>query len=97
MPIKTERTVYINYENYFNSYKTDEIMLNPTPNYAIIKDYGVVSFGKNEKEASIISDIIKHTISAVLKAKKLGGYKSISIKDSFDMEYWELEQAKLRK
>jgi len=27
----------------------------------------------------------------------LGGYESISLKDSFDMEYWELEQKKLKK
>ena len=85
------------YKNYFNTFSKDEIMLNPTPNYAVIKDYGVVAFGKNEKEANIISDIIEHTINAVLKADKLGGYESISIKDSFDMEYWELEQVKLKK
>ena len=34
---------------------------------------------------------------AVLRADKLGGYESISLQDSFDMEYWELEQAKLKK
>ena len=85
------------YKNYFNRFAKDEIMLNPTPNYAVIKDYGVVTFGKNEKEANIISDIVEHTINAVLRAEELGGYESISLKDSFDMEYWELEQAKLKK
>ena len=85
------------YKNYFDTFSKDEIMLNPTPNYAVIKDYGIVTFGRNEKEASIISDIIEHTINAVLRAEKLGGYESISLKDSFDMEYWELEQAKLKK
>jgi rhamnose utilization protein RhaD (predicted bifunctional aldolase and dehydrogenase) len=34
---------------------------------------------------------------AVLRADILDGFKSISLKDSFDMEYWELEQAKLKK
>jgi rhamnose utilization protein RhaD (predicted bifunctional aldolase and dehydrogenase) len=34
---------------------------------------------------------------AVLRADKLGGYESISLEDSFAMEYWELEQAKLKK
>ena len=71
-------------------------MINPTPNWAVVKNYGTVSFGKNEKEASIIEDINNHTMTAVLKADMLGGYKSISLADSFDMEYWELEQAKLK-
>ncbi len=84
------------YIKYFEKYKKDEICLNPAPNYAVIKNFGVVTFGKDEKEANIINDIIRHTMLAVLRADKLGGYQSISEKDSFDMEYWELEQAKLR-
>ncbi len=85
------------YEKYFNKYCKDEIMLNPTANYAVIKNYGIISFGKNEKEANIIHDIVSHTIKAVLQGELLGGYKSISEQDSFDMEYWELEQAKIKK
>ena len=85
------------YKNYFNEFSKDEIMLNPAPNYAVVKDFGVISFGKNDKEANIIDDIISHTMNAVLKADKLGGYESISLADSFQMEYWELEQAKLKK
>ena len=87
----------IAYETYFNAYKKDEVMLDINPKYAVIKDFGVVSFGKTQKEADIINDVVSHTMMAVLRADKLGGYKSISIADSFDMEYWELEQAKLKK
>ena len=84
------------YEAYFKRYAKGEIMLNPAPNYAVIKDFGVVCFGKNEKEVTIMNDIVEHTMMAVLRADKLGGYRSISEKDSFNMEYWELEQAKLK-
>jgi rhamnose utilization protein RhaD (predicted bifunctional aldolase and dehydrogenase) len=85
------------YISYFQTFAKDEICLNPAPNFAIVKDFGVISFGKNEKEASIINDIIEHTMLAVLKADKLGGYVSINEAQSFEMEYWELEQAKLKK
>ncbi len=85
------------YIAYFEQFSTNETCLNPAPNYAVIKDYGVVTFGKNEKECSVMADIVEHTMKAVLRADKLGGYRSISLKDSFDMEYWELEQAKLKK
>ena len=87
----------LNYKNYFNTYSTDEIMLDNNPKYAVIKNFGIVTFGKTQKEAEIINDIIEHTMMAVLRADKLGGYQSISIEDSFAMEYWELEQAKLKK
>jgi rhamnose utilization protein RhaD (predicted bifunctional aldolase and dehydrogenase) len=85
------------YTEYFNKYATDEVMLNPAPNYMIIKNLAVVSFGRTREEAKIIYDIVEHTMLAVLRADKLGGYKSISERDSFAMEYWELEQAKLKK
>jgi rhamnose utilization protein RhaD (predicted bifunctional aldolase and dehydrogenase) len=85
------------YEEYFKNFATDEIMLDTNPKYAVIKDFGVVSFGKNQKEADVINDVVSHTMMAVLRADKLGGYESISLKDSFDMEYWELEQIKLKK
>ncbi|WP_309496796.1 class II aldolase/adducin family protein [Sulfurovum sp.] len=87
----------VGYETYFNAYKEDETMLDSNPKYAVIKDFGVVSFGKTQKEADVINDVVSHTMMAVLRADKLGGYQSISIADSFDMEYWELEQAKLKK
>ena len=84
------------YKRYFEAHASDEICLNPAPNYAVIKDIGIALFGKNEKEVNILDDIIEHTMIAVLRADKLGGYESISIADSFEMEYWELEQVKLR-
>ncbi len=85
------------YIKYFEKFSTNEVCLNPSPNYMIIKNSGVISFGKTPKEAAIINDIVEHTMMAVLRGDKLGGYKSISLKDSFEMEYWELEQAKLKK
>ncbi len=86
-----------NYKDYFNKFSTNEICLEPKPKYAVIENFGIVSFGNSQKEADIINDIIEHTMLAVLRADKLGGYQSISLQDSFDMEYWELEQAKLKK
>ncbi len=85
------------YKEYFNKYATDEVMLNPAPNYMIIKNLAVVCFGRSREEAKVIYDIVEHTMLAVLRADKLGGFQSISEKDSFAMEYWELEQAKLKK
>ena len=86
----------VEYKRYFKTFSTDEIMLNPAPNYAVIRSFGIVLFGKNEKESAVLNDVIEHTMMAVLRADRLGGYESISLKDSFEMEYWELEQAKLK-
>lgn len=84
------------YKEYFEANKTDETLLNPAPNFAILKGNGTLSFGANAKEANIIKDINDHTYEAILKAEKLGGYKALSAKHIFEVEYWSLEQAKLK-
>ncbi|MBE0513857.1 bifunctional aldolase/short-chain dehydrogenase [Sulfurimonas sp.] len=84
------------YKKYFEANKTTETLLNPAPNFAILKGAGTLSFGANAKEANIIKDINDHTFEAILKAEKLGGYKALSAQHIFEVEYWSLEQAKLK-
>ncbi|TKI68641.1 bifunctional aldolase/short-chain dehydrogenase [Sulfurimonas crateris] len=84
------------YKEYFEANKTTETLLNPAPNFAILKGGGALSFGANAKEANIIKDINDHTFEAILKAEKLGGYKALSAQHIFEVEYWSLEQAKLK-
>jgi rhamnose utilization protein RhaD (predicted bifunctional aldolase and dehydrogenase)/enoyl-[acyl-carrier-protein] reductase (NADH) len=96
--IEADLNSYIEeYTKYFDNNKTNETLLNPTPNFAILCGEGSLSFGKNVKEANIIKDINEHTFEAILKAEKLGGYKALSSSKIFEVEYWSLEQAKLKK
>ena len=95
---KADLAEYIKeYKEYFENNKTDETLLNPAPNFAILNGNGTLSFGANAKEANIIKDINDHTFEAILKAEKLGGYKALSAANIFEVEYWSLEQAKLKK
>ncbi len=96
---KEELERYIDeYIEYFNRYSDGtEVMLNPAPNWAVLRDFGTLSFGRDEREAKIIEDINNHTMRAMIDAKRFGGYKSIGQEDSFFMEYWELEQNKLKR
>jgi rhamnose utilization protein RhaD (predicted bifunctional aldolase and dehydrogenase)/NAD(P)-dependent dehydrogenase (short-subunit alcohol dehydrogenase family) len=95
---ETELEEYIkNYKKYFKDNKANETLLNPAPNFAILKENGSLSFGGNAKEANIIKDINDHTFEAILKAEKLGGYRALSAANIFEVEYWSLEQAKLKK
>jgi NAD(P)-dependent dehydrogenase (short-subunit alcohol dehydrogenase family) len=45
----------------------------------------------------IIEDITNHTMKAIYQAEQLGGWQALPHKDLFEMEYWSLEQAKLKK
>ena len=85
------------YKAYFKKFATNEIMLDLAPRWGVYKNKDVLIFPKDKKEEKILKDIVTHTIKAMLRAQKLGGWKSLSQRDLFSMEYWELEQAKLKK
>jgi rhamnose utilization protein RhaD (predicted bifunctional aldolase and dehydrogenase) len=86
------------YQAYFNKYSNDShVCLDLAPRYAIIKGVGAVALGKDEKESAIIADIVNHTITAIISGEQLGAWISLTLADMFEMEYWELEQAKLKK
>ena len=86
------------YQAYFDRHaNSGQVCLDRAPRWAVWKKHGLVSFGTTLKEAGIISDISRHTIKAIQVAEQLGGWRALPEKDLFDMEYWELEQAKLNK
>ena len=86
------------YQAYFDrNASKQQVCLDHAPRWALWKNQGLVSFGATLKEARIISDISSHTIKAIQLAEKLGGWQALPEKDLFEMEYWELEQAKLNK
>ena len=88
----------VDYKTYFMQHSNEShICLDLAPRFAIVKGLGAVCFGKDEKEANVIADVVEHNLKAMLVAKQLGGWKSLSSQDVFNMEYWELEQAKLKK
>ncbi|MCW8887026.1 MAG: class II aldolase/adducin family protein [Motiliproteus sp.] len=85
------------YQGYFQQHQQGQQCLNSSPNYALWKQQGAIAFGSSTKELSIIEDLNQHTFEAMLKAEALGGYQALESAHLFDIEYWELEQAKLAK
>ncbi|MHB8361248.1 MAG: SDR family NAD(P)-dependent oxidoreductase, partial [Thermoplasmataceae archaeon] len=81
------------YEKYVSGYP----MHDPYPAAIIAQGYGIITIGKNLVEAGIILDQIKHTLYVNSKASKISNHKFISKKEAFEMEYWPLEEAKLKK
>ena len=89
------------YRDYFNTHaphaREPKTQLDPTPRVILDSDWGMAAVGHSAKDAAIVRDIYDHTIDVILRAEMLGGYRALSAQDLFDMEYWDLEQAKLRK
>jgi len=89
-----------NYQAYFAKYspsaREPKTMLDPAPRIIIDPQLGVCAVGLGSNDAAIAADIYDHTIDIIERSTALGGYQALPVKDLFDMEYWELEQAKLK-
>lgn len=88
------------YRAYFERHRMRHeaplMMVEPYPCVALDPDAGIVGIGRTAQQARAARTIYRHTARIIEAAEALGGYRSISEEDAFDIEYWELEQAKLR-
>ena len=89
------------YHRYFEAHaphaKEPKTMLDPAPRVALDPRFGLAAIGRSAKEAAIVEEIYEHTIDVILRAEALDAYHALPAQDIFDVEYWDLEQAKLRK
>src|SRR4029079_12176059 len=86
------------YDKYFKKHSDGKMTrLDAAPRWAVWPDHGLIAFGDNINDAGVVADIVEHTIRAIQKAERLGGWRALPEKDLFEVEYWELEQAKLKK
>jgi len=71
--------------------------LDPLPRVIAAPGLGLVGVGCNAGEAGIAADIAQSWARTLLDAEAVGRFAPLGEADTFDMEYWSLEQAKLGK
>ena len=89
------------YREYFDKNaklaKEAKTILDAAPRMALDPQLGLAAFGRTAKDTGIVEDLYAHTIDVILRAEALGGWRALEDKHTFDIEYWDLEQAKLKK
>lgn len=108
--IRTKRTPMIGrdvdtfvreYKAYFDANaphaKEAKTMLDPAPRAVLDPVLGLLAAGRTIKDATIVAELYLHTMDVIERSTLLDGYQALPAKDIFDVEYWDLEQAKLRK
>lgn len=97
-PAEDVRTYVRAYAQYFADHNPGDLtQLDPAPRWAVWPGKGTMAFGNSVKNLNIIHDVTNHTMKSIHQAEQLGGWKALSKKDLFEMEYWSLEQEKLKK
>jgi len=90
------------YTEYFEAHRhrspSELTMLDPAPRVVLDPELGMLTAGVDAKRAGVVADIYRHTMTVIGRAQdRFGGWVALPIGDLFDVEYWDLEQAKLRR
>ena len=87
------------YLSYFDSNNlrvgNSKTQLDPLPRLILIPGIGLIGINHDKNSAKITSDIGEAWLETLLSAEEFGKFVPVHEKDTFDLEYWSLEQAKL--
>jgi rhamnose utilization protein RhaD (predicted bifunctional aldolase and dehydrogenase)/NAD(P)-dependent dehydrogenase (short-subunit alcohol dehydrogenase family) len=70
--------------------------LEPWPCVVLLPRVGLLAIGKTKRDAEVAADVYEHTIDVIEAAERVGAFSPVSLEDLFDVEYWSLEQAKIK-
>jgi len=89
------------YTHYFNvnkkKVKGKKVMLDTSPRVVLVQNVGMFSVGKDLNGAKIAGDLTETNAKVIGSIEETATYKFIPEKDLFDVEYWSLEQAKIKR
>ena len=87
------------YADYYNRYATKEspAMRGADPLIILVPGVGMFSFGKDKQTARVAGEFYINAINVMRGAESVSSYKPIAESEKFNIEYWELEEAKLRR
>lgn len=72
-------------------------MRNPNPVILLCQGIGLFAFGKDKQDARIAAEFYIHAIQVMKGAQAVSSYIGLSESEAFRIEYWSLEEVKLRR
>ena len=87
------------YAEYYDRCKREDspAMRNPNPSVVLVPGVGMVALGKTPNEARVTGEFYRNAIRVMKGAESVSNYTSLPEQEAFDIEYWLLEEAKLRR
>jgi rhamnulose-1-phosphate aldolase/alcohol dehydrogenase len=72
-------------------------MRDPNPTVILIPGLGLIAWGKNKSESRVTAEFYSLAIDVMRAAEAIGQYQGLPRQEAFDIEYWLLEEAKLKR
>jgi rhamnulose-1-phosphate aldolase/alcohol dehydrogenase len=87
------------YRGYYERHATPDSppMRGADPAVVLVPGVGMFSFGANKQTARVAGEFYVNAINVMRGAESVSGYAPIDEAEKFRIEYWALEEAKLRR
>ncbi|HEX8007305.1 MAG TPA: bifunctional aldolase/short-chain dehydrogenase [Trebonia sp.] len=87
------------YKSYYERYATPDSppMRGADPAIVLVPGVGMFSFGADKQTARVAGEFYVNAINVMRGAEAISTYQPIPESEKFRIEYWELEEAKLRR
>jgi rhamnulose-1-phosphate aldolase/alcohol dehydrogenase len=72
-------------------------MRDSNPTVVLIPGLGMIAWGKNKSESRVTAEFYNCAIQVMQGAEAIDKYEAMDEQEAFDIEYWSLEDAKLRR
>ncbi|HEY6564625.1 MAG TPA: bifunctional rhamnulose-1-phosphate aldolase/short-chain dehydrogenase, partial [Pirellulaceae bacterium] len=72
-------------------------MRDANPTVILIPGVGLVAWGKNKSESRVTAEFYLGAVEVMRGAEAIDQYAALPEQEAFDIEYWRLEEAKLRR
>ena len=69
----------------------------PQSTVVLIPGLGMIAWGKNKSESRVTAEFYNCAIEVMRGAEAIDQYEAMDQQEAFDIEYWPLEEAKLRR
>jgi rhamnulose-1-phosphate aldolase/alcohol dehydrogenase len=89
----------LDYAAYYERCKHPDspAMRDPNPTVILIPGVGMVAWGKNKSESRVTAEFYNCAVAVMRGAEAMDEYTALPAQEAFDIEYWLLEEAKLRR
>jgi rhamnulose-1-phosphate aldolase/alcohol dehydrogenase len=87
------------YAEYYNAHKRpgSPPMRDANPTVVLVPGLGMFTFGRDQKTAEITAEFYNRAVEVMKGATVVGNYTALPMQEAFDIEYWLLEEAKLKR
>ena len=72
-------------------------MRDPNPSVILIPGLGMIAWGGNKSESRVTAEFYNCAVEVMRGAEAIDEYIALDPQEAFDIEYWSLEEAKLRR